>query len=97
MKNMKKLLTRVLALLLTGCAAAPAAEGEVTAVEEKVTSDSLYVAKVEGMPEDFILGMDASCVPALEKSGVKYYDHAGNEKDVYQILRIPTGRTGTQP
>ena len=86
MKNMKKLLTLVLALLLTGCAAAPAAEGGVIAVEEKVTSDSLYVTKVEGMPEDFILGMDASCVPALERSGVKYYDHAGNEKDVYQIL-----------
>ena len=32
------------------------------------------------------MGMDASCVPALEKSGVKYYDHSGAEKDVYQIL-----------
>ena len=52
----------------------------------KVSSDSLYVTKVENMPEDFIMGMDASCVPALEASGVKYYDHDGNEKDVYQIL-----------
>ena len=51
-----------------------------------VTSDSLYVTKVENLPEDFILGMDASCVPALEAGGVKYYDHEGNEKDVYQIL-----------
>ena len=49
-------------------------------------SDSLYVTKVDNLPEDFIMGMDASCVPALEKSGVVYYDHDGNEKDVYQIL-----------
>ena len=31
---------------------------------------TLYVNKVENLPEDFILGMDASCVPALEASGV---------------------------
>lgn len=37
-------------------------------------------------PEEFILGMDASCVPSLEASGVKYYDHEGNEKDVFEIL-----------
>lgn len=51
-----------------------------------LTSDTLYVGKVENMPEDFIMGMDASSVPSLEASGVKYYDHDGNEKDVYQIL-----------
>ena len=55
-------------------------------IPTSVTSDSLYVKKVEGLPDDFILGMDASCVPALEKSGVKYYDHEGKEKDVYKIL-----------
>ena len=49
-------------------------------------SESLYVAKVENMPDDFIMGMDASCVPSLEASGVKYYDYDGNEKDVFQIL-----------
>ena len=46
-----------------------------------VKSDTLYVQKVENMPEDFILGMDASCVPSLEAGGVKYYDHDGTEKD----------------
>ena len=55
-------------------------------IATSVSSDSLYVKKVEGLPEDFILGMDASCVPALEESGVKYYDHEGKEKDVYAIL-----------
>lgn len=51
-----------------------------------VSSDTLYVQKVEDMPEDFILGMDASCVPALEAGGVKYYDYDGVEKDVFRIL-----------
>lgn len=55
-------------------------------METEVTSETLYVKKVEGLPQSFILGMDASCVPALEAGGVKYYDHDGEEKDVYQIL-----------
>ena len=55
-------------------------------ISTSVSSDTLYVKKVEGLPKDFILGMDASCVPALENSGVKYYDHKGEEKDVYAIL-----------
>ena len=51
-----------------------------------VTSDTLHVEKVDNLPEDFILGMDTSCVPALEACGVKYYDHDGEETDVYEIL-----------
>ncbi len=46
----------------------------------------LYVEKVDNLPADFIFGMDASCVPALEKSGVKYYNHDGQEEDVFKIL-----------
>ena len=55
-------------------------------IDVNVSSDSLFVKKVENLPEDFIMGMDASCVPSLEASGVKYYDHDGAEKDVYEIL-----------
>ena len=46
----------------------------------------MFVKKVRKLSDSFIMGMDASCVPSLEASGVKYYDHNGNEKDVYQIL-----------
>ncbi len=49
------------------------------------TSSSLYVKKVD-LPDDFIMGMDASCVPSLENSGVKFYDFDGKERDVYAIL-----------
>lgn len=72
-------LTLAMAALLSACAPTPATKPEVT-------SDSLYVKKVNDLPEDFILGMDASCVPALEASGVRYYDYDGAEKDVYEIL-----------
>ena len=47
---------------------------------------SLYVKKIENLPEDFIFGMDASCVIALEESGVKYYNFDGEEEDVFKIL-----------
>lgn len=55
-------------------------------IASNVVSDTLYVKQVENLPEEFILGMDASCVPSLEAGGVKYYDHEGNEKDVFAIL-----------
>ena len=50
---------------------------------EKIEGSSLYVKKVEDLPDDFIMGMDASSVIAEEKSGVKYYDFEGNEQDVF--------------
>lgn len=56
------------------------------AINTNVSSDTLRVQRVEGLSDDFIMGMDASCVPALEACGVKYYDFDGNEKDVFQIL-----------
>ena len=56
------------------------------APKNKVSSESLYVKKVDNLPNDFIFGMDASSVPSLEKSGVKFYDFDGSEKDVFEIL-----------
>ncbi|HAJ65050.1 MAG TPA: extra-cellular endo-beta-1,4-galactanase [Clostridiales bacterium] len=51
-----------------------------------MSSDTLYVRKIENLPEDFILGMDVSSVLAEERSGVKYYDFDGEEKDLFAIL-----------
>lgn len=70
----------VIAAVVVGCILLFGGSGN------RLSSDSLYVSKVENMPDDFIMGMDASAVPSLEASGVKYYDHDGNEKDVYEIL-----------
>ena len=78
----------ILAISLTSCGT-PAEDppAEQPKKEINVSSDSLYVKKVENLAEDFIFGMDASCVPSLEASGVKYFDFDGAQKDVYEILR----------
>ena len=70
--------------LFAGCAQTI----EVTDVrpKEKIEGSSVHVEKVEGLAEDFIMGMDASCVPALEASGVKYYNFDGREQDVFRTL-----------
>ena len=65
--------------LLTACAASR--EDEVS-----IESSTLYVEKVENLPEDFIMGMDASAVIAEEQSGVKYYGFDGQEQDVFKTL-----------
>lgn len=75
-------------LFLSLCLLLAALPGCMPAEEKKpaVTSEGLYVSKVENIPDDFILGMDASAVLSLEKGGVKYYDFEGNEADVFQVL-----------
>ena len=61
-------------------------EPDMSRNDEKIESDSLYVRQVKNMPDDFILGMDASSVIAEEQSGVKYYNQKGEEEDVFKIL-----------
>ena len=46
----------------------------------------IYVEPVKGIEDDFIRGMDASAVLAVENSGAKYYGFDGNEQDVFQTL-----------
>lgn len=69
--------------LLTGCGGI-----KVTNVipTDKIVGSGLYVGQVDDLPEDFILGVDASSVIAEEKSGVVYYDFDGNEQDVFKTL-----------
>jgi len=56
------------------------------AAHAEETASSLYVKKVENLPEDFIFGMDVSSVLAEEASGVKYHDFGGKEADLFRIL-----------
>ncbi|MBO4918834.1 MAG: glycosyl hydrolase 53 family protein, partial [Erysipelotrichaceae bacterium] len=80
MKKIMKILL-VLTLLLPLCSCL----GK-TAVEKVSSSDSLYVRKIEGLDDGFIMGMDVSSVLSLEESGVKFYDYDGKEADLFQIL-----------
>ena len=81
---MKKKLLSIIPLFLlclTGC-------GGSSFKREPMPSDTLYVKKVDNLSDDFIMGMDASAVPSLEKSGVKYYNFKGEEADVYETLSL---------
>ena len=72
---------RILVLVLLAlCLCLPAFAGAEEA------SETLYVKKVENLPEDFFFGMDVSSVLAEEASGVKYYDFNGNETDLFRLL-----------
>ena len=80
---MKKMICFLLLmlLLLSGCSGAAGQR-----VKVDVQSDTLFVKAIPDLPKDFILGMDASSVIAEEESGVKYYNFAGEEQDVFQTL-----------
>ncbi|MBQ0124844.1 MAG: glycosyl hydrolase 53 family protein [Clostridiales bacterium] len=81
MKTMKYFLLAALALgfvfTLCGCGAK---------IPKKAENCGIYVEKVENLPKDFIMGMDASSVIAEEESGVKYYGFDGEEQDVFKTL-----------
>lgn len=49
-------------------------------------SSEIFVQKIDGLPEDFIMGMDISTLLVQEASGVKYYDADGSEQDLLKIL-----------
>lgn len=78
------LLSAALLMAMAGCQTetADTSTGSTSASE----ADAPLIEKIENLPEDFIFGMDASCVPALENSGVKYYDFNGQEQDVFKTL-----------
>ena len=78
----------LLTAMLVGCAGSPKTVIEVENVRptDKIQGSTLSVKKVEDLPDDFILGMDASSVIAEEQSGVKYYNFAGEEQDVFKTL-----------
>ena len=68
------------------CACGGKAEEKAGYADKKIEGSPLFVKKVENLPEDFIMGMDASSVIAEEQSGVKYYNFAGEEQDVFLTL-----------
>ena len=85
-KQTKKIIIAVMAIALVALLPSCASFSNEKEDESVIKSNTLFVKKVENLPDDFIFGMDASCVPSLEAGGVKYYDYDGEEKDVHQIL-----------
>ncbi len=63
-------------------------ETEIVAIKEwsQEYDTDVYVAAVDGLSEDFIMGMDISSLLAEEASGVVYYNEDGEEADLLEIL-----------
>ncbi|WP_420113604.1 glycosyl hydrolase 53 family protein [Pseudactinotalea sp.] len=49
-------------------------------------ASTISVEKVEGLAEDFALGVDVSSVLSLEESGVQFRDAAGEPADLFEVL-----------
>ena len=71
----------------TAAQEAPAVNENAGTAQTAIPSDTLYVKKIAGLPDDFIMGCDISSVISLENSGVKFYDYAGNENDLFDTLK----------
>ncbi len=87
---MKKKILSV-ALLLAMCVSMLAACGggsnyQVELPTAMVEGAEIFVQPVEGMSDDFIKGMDISSVLSLEAGGVKFYNAAGEEQDIFKTL-----------
>ncbi|MCR5503165.1 MAG: glycosyl hydrolase 53 family protein [Lachnospiraceae bacterium] len=61
-------------------------EPYVPKLPEGVERSDIFVTKIDGIPDDFIRGMDISSLIAEEESGVRYHDEEGNEEDLLKIL-----------
>lgn len=46
----------------------------------------IFVQRVDGLPENFIKGVDVSSIISLENSGVKFYGTTGEEQDIFKTL-----------
>lgn len=85
---MKKKVLSIM-LLLAMCVSMLSACGSEYKVDlptSMVEGADIFVQPVEGISDDFIKGMDISSILSLEKSGVKFYNEAGEEQDIFKTL-----------
>ncbi len=62
------------------------AETEEPQTEEPQEELETWETPIEGLPEDFIFGMDASSLLVEENSGVKFYNEDGAEQDALKTF-----------
>src|SRR5574344_2044959 len=54
---------------------------------EDAIKQSIVVEPVKGLSEDFMRGADVSMLAEIEKNGGKFYNAAGKEDDLFNILK----------
>lgn len=55
-------------------------------IEDDRIESFLHINKIEGLSDDFMLGVDISSIISLETSGRKFYDFDGKEQDIFKTL-----------
>lgn len=71
-------------LLVAVCSSPLVASG--AGDEDPVTDAGLFVEKVPGLPENFIMGADVSSMLSLEESGVVFRNRNGEPADLFEVL-----------
>lgn len=83
----KKIFAAILSTILAfGCLTGCGDKKRPITLPTEAEEAAIYVEPIEGMPEDFIKGMDISSIIAEEESGVVYYNENGEEQDLFEIL-----------
>ena len=84
----KRLLSIVFAMAFVASMFAGCGKDDSKAVKGPTGPEeaAIYVEPIEGLSDDFIKGMDVSSILAQEASGVKYYNEAGEEADIFEVL-----------
>lgn len=65
------------------------AETETTAADEETETEeqkSAWTDAIDGLSDDFMMGVDLSTVLVEENSGVKFYNFDGEEQDVFKTF-----------
>ena len=57
-----------------------------TDIKDERIESSISVKKIEGLSDDFMLGVDISSILSLEDSGRTFYDFGGSEQDIFKTL-----------
>lgn len=85
MKSTKKIAAMLLSLIMCLSMAACGKETGVTVKEGQ--EPGITVLPVEGLSEDFTMGVDISSLISVEESGAKFYDANGEEADLMDLLK----------
>jgi arabinogalactan endo-1,4-beta-galactosidase len=80
----RRILGAFTGLVLAGTVALPAVAA--TGPDDGPVEAGITVAKVDGLAEDFDLGVDVSSVLSLEESGVVFRDASGEPADLFDVL-----------
>lgn len=80
------ILLELIAGVITGCGSKEVEQPYIAVLPESEEQASIFVEKIDNLPDDFIKGMDISSLISEEMSGAVYKDAGGNECDPLQIL-----------